>query len=119
MKKIFLLGSLMLFVFTNAISQNSLPPVYEITTDTLLNNILPDPYWQVLEDNSGKLSFEEVSKVPLTEKFHYSTGKKLLCDRSHRGYWFRYVLKNQMDHIAKICFVNGFNDFHEQSEYYC
>ena len=118
MKKVFFLLLLTLLSITKAIAQNNLPPVYEITTDTVLNNTLPDPYWQILEDNGDKLSFEEVSKSPLAEKFHYNTGKKLLSDRSNRGYWFRYVLKNQMAYVTKICFNNGLNDFNEQSEFY-
>ena len=118
MKKLFLLIPLLLFVFINTIGQNNLPAVYEITTDTTLHTTLPDRFWQMLEDKEGKLSFEEVSKSPIAEKFHYNAAISPQYDRSIHGYWFRYVLKNTMDHVAKICLGDNFNKRSDQSEFY-
>jgi signal transduction histidine kinase len=116
MKKIFFLSLLLVIVFANTNAQYNLPPVYNITTDTILRTALPEKYWQVLEDRKGKLGFEEVRKIPVTDKFHYNTEKNHQFDHSINGYWFRYVLKNAMDHDAKICF--GDSLAYDDSEFY-
>jgi signal transduction histidine kinase len=87
-----------------AIAQNNLPPVFEIRSDTALVDTLPNKYWQMLEDKNGSLAFEQVSKSSLTNKFHYDTSKKINYDVPF--YWFRFSLKNTMDHKIEI----GFND---------
>jgi signal transduction histidine kinase len=89
-----------------AIAQNNLPPAFEIKSDTALVDTLPNKYWQMLEDKDGKLSFEQVSKSSLASKFHYDTSKKINSDVPF--YWFRFSLKNTMDHEVKIGFYEFF-----------
>ncbi len=101
MKKLFLLSNL-LFVFINAFSQNNLPPVYEIKTDTVLEQDLDNSHWQMLEDKEGKWTKEEVSKQPLSDEFHDRRKKLNSGDTIVYTYWFRYRLRNTMDHTAKI-----------------
>lgn len=43
--KICLFNSLLIF-WSDEKGQNNLPPVYEITTDTILHYTLPNFYWQ-------------------------------------------------------------------------
>jgi hypothetical protein len=112
--------TLLLFIFVSVINtaQNNLPPVFEIKSDTGLINSLPDGFWQMLEDKEGKLSFAEVSKSPIVDKFHYNTAKDKELNLSISTYWFRYVLKNTMDHDAKICLGDSDIFQNEQSDFY-
>src|SRR5580765_5880712 len=116
MKKIFLVFFLFLLLSVKTFAQNNLPPGYEIKADTGLLNILPDSYWQMLENEDGQLSFEQVSKPPVANAFHYNTSKANQPDYVIHGYWFRYVLKNTMDHDAKISLKGMLYD--EQSDFY-
>lgn len=124
MKKILTLFYLLL-LFTKTIAQSNLPPAYEIKTDTILYNKLPNSYWQILEDKNGKFNFTEVSNPPVTNEFHYQTAEKIKFDYTIHGYWFRYVLKNTMDHDAKICLGDNlysltpfFSPQNEQSDFF-
>jgi len=94
-------------------AQNNLPPVYEITTDTALQVTIPDSYWQMLEDKGGRLSFEDVSRPPGVDQFHYYIKAENKLNPS-AIFWFRYVLKNVMNHDARICFPT----YGEQSDFY-
>jgi two-component system NtrC family sensor kinase len=112
MRKYFLL--FFAFSISTVFSQNNLPPVFEITTDTALIDTLPHAYWQILEDKDGKLSFEQVNKSPVADKFHYGTAKTNKLNFSVEVYWSRYLLKNVMDHDAKVCFPT----YGTQSDFY-
>src|SRR5664279_2588912 len=101
MKK-YLLNLFWLFLCTGTIAQNNFPAVYAIKTDTASYTPLPDSCWQILEDKDGHLGFDEVSHAPVAEQFHDYTAKSPKPDRSIHGYWFRYVLKNTMNQVAKI-----------------
>src|ERR1700751_4251323 len=110
MKKKFASSIALLFLFIKVTAQNNLPPVYAITNDTALYQVLPNEYWQMLEDKESKLSFEQVSKSTDENKFHYDNTKDSQFDYAIHAYWFRYVLKNMMNHTAKIYFgdLSGF-----------
>jgi hypothetical protein len=112
MKKLIPLKLLLLLLAFNVNAQSGMPPAYEIKTDTALSVILPDKYVQVLEDQGGKLTFDQVQQTQTEHEFHYTSVKKLEFLKHY--YWFRYTLKNVMSHDASICFpVNG-----DQSVYY-
>jgi two-component system, NtrC family, sensor kinase len=102
MKKFFAL--LLVIIPLISFAQNNLPPVFEIKTDTALHDTLPNSYWQMLEDKEGKLSFEQVSKSPIAEKFHYDTSTKITHEIS--AYWVRFILKNVTDHKINIGFYD-------------
>ena len=105
MKKIFFLVLLTLLSITKAITQNNLPPAYEIKTDTAVTVRLDDAYWQMLEDPEGKWTIDEVSRSPLSDKFHANTTKTngiFEVDYSINTFWLRYRLKNNMGHEARI-----------------
>jgi len=102
MKKIFALSLLWLLSFTKIIAQNNLLPVYEIKTDTGLYQILDSAHWQMLEDRTGELTLEDVSKVSLADKFHADNTRTNGIDYSINTFWFRYSLKNSMGHDVKI-----------------
>jgi signal transduction histidine kinase len=86
------------------IAQNNLPPVYEIKSDTALIDTLPNNYWQILKDTNGKLTFEQVSKSPVADKFHYDSPVGI----THyiTAYWSRFILKNVTDHKISIGFYD-------------
>ena len=72
----------------------------------------------MLEDKDGKLSFEQVSTPPINNSFHYYTSKTNKSDYSVHGYWFRYALKNTMDHDAKISLGDPPGGNSGQSDFY-
>src|SRR4051812_24144469 len=103
MKNIIFLFLLQLLSLTKSFAQNDLPPVYEITTDTANYYTIPQSNWQTLKDKEAKLNFKQVSTAPITTNFQYSKDNMLSWDKTIRSYWFRFVLKNAMNHTAKIC----------------
>src|SRR6266542_508261 len=112
--KLCLLTSFSIFSFS-ALAQNNLPPVYEILTDTGVYTNLPESYWQILEDKDGKLTFEQVSKFPVTEKF-YANSVINGIDYSIHTFWIRYRLKNIMNKEINIGFSNV--NSADQSDFY-
>ncbi len=105
MKKISFLVLLTILSISKTITQNNLPPVYEINTDTAVNLTLGDAYWQMLEDPEGKWTIDEVSRPPIADQFHANTTKTngiLEVDYSINTFWFRYRFKNNMKHEARI-----------------
>jgi two-component system NtrC family sensor kinase len=116
MKKFLLLFS-WLFVFAHVNAQNNLPPVYEITTDTAVTT-LPERYWQILEDKEGDLSFDQVSRSPISDHFHANTVNNQHFDHSIHSYWFRFILKNTTGQTAKICVDDTLNQIIEKSDFY-
>jgi two-component system NtrC family sensor kinase len=84
------------------IAQNNLPPAYEIKTDTTVNIMLDNVYWQILEDRGGELTINQVSLSPLAEKFHPNNTEKKGINHSIKAYWARYRFKNSMTHEARI-----------------
>ena len=113
MKKLFFIWLALWIFFSQTMAQANFPPIYEITTDTVLKNILPCAYWQLLEDKDRTLSFEKVSKFPVADKFHYDTEKKI--NFQIHTYWFRFTLKNTTNHQLKIGF---YDDFKAISDWY-
>ena len=113
MKKTILIWLSFLLSIAATIAQNNLPPVFEITTDTALFNPLPNEYWQMLEDKD-KLSLEDVTKLPIANRFHFDTTKDNKFNFSIHTYWFRYRLKNVMNRDAEI----GFGTNSEKSKFY-
>ena len=86
----------LLLLLLRTIAQNNLPP-YEIKTDTGSYQNFDRSHWQMLEDSSGKLTIEDVNKLPFANRFHiYDSAKGI--DFSIHTYWFRYILKNTMNH---------------------
>ncbi len=102
MKKILGLCIFFTFLFIKTIAQNNLPPVYEITTDTILSVKLDDSYWQMLEDPKGKRTIDEISRPPLADQFHTNTTKSKGLDYSVRTFWLRYRFINSMQHATRI-----------------
>jgi signal transduction histidine kinase len=98
------------------IAQNNLPPVspVEITSDTADSYLLPKAAVQVLEDTTGKLSIDEVSRSPYINRFHTNNVTKI--NFSAYAFWFRCRLKNMMKYDADITFATGaeFCDFYVQ-----
>jgi sensor histidine kinase YesM len=119
MKKRVVILIMQIFVCTVCVCQNSkidslkkilplpydstdLPPAYEITIDTSLTVTLNETYWQMLQDADAKLTISDVSGFPLASRFHLSSLGIKGYDNSISTYWFRYRLKNNLTHDAKI-----------------
>jgi signal transduction histidine kinase len=99
--KIFILTChLCILSVTIIIAQNPLPPSFAIATDKNDCFTLPKDSIQVLEDNTGKLSFEQVSTVPLISSFHINNEAKI--NPSAYAFWYRYRLMNTTNHNADI-----------------
>src|SRR5262249_12336644 len=91
-----------------AVAQNSMPPVYEIKTDTASVDI-PDSCWQMLGDANGDWTINQVTQSPLSEKFHRGSD---ISDSSIETYWVRFTVKNSMTHEARITMTrSGYSFF--------
>lgn len=111
-----LLFLLLLFSgFQKATAQNSLPPVYEIKTDTPYLQIVSMQYWQMLPDKEGKFKIDDVSKLPLADHFYFR-GQPTIADTVENVYWIRYQIKNTTDREVKISLnsLSEYDDFYLQ-----
>lgn len=74
----------------------SLPPAYEITSDTAAFVTLPTSVWQIMPDPGGNLVLTDVLQ---SDRFQQN-------DRSvnyqNHVYWLRYQLVNKMSHEIRI-----------------
>src|SRR5262245_32201743 len=78
--------------------QDSLPPVFEIKTDTVEYLRLNNSNWQVLADKTEKLTIDQVSSPPFANQFYHDTAPVKGVD----VYWFRYRVKNAMAKQVEI-----------------
>jgi len=90
------------FVQSVGFGQTLLPPVFEITSDTAYIQTINSSRYQMLEDKAGKWTINDVTTLPLSDNFYYRNEKSSTRDTLSNVYWFRYKLKNSMDHEAKI-----------------
>ena len=69
---------------------------------------VPFAYLELLEDKSGKMSFQEVSSGLYKEKFKSYTD----FDRNHNHtYWGRFAIHNQTNQFLEWKYYVGFNNF--------
>ena len=88
-------------------SQSTLPPVYEIKVDTPVKK-LPDAYWQMLTDTSGRLTINDIQTPQISARFHINNTQKTgigFLKLNH--YWQRLRLKNITGKNVKIIFLNN------------
>lgn len=98
--------SILLFCIVTCFSQTGLPPVYEINADTTVSKI-PDTFWQMLEDSSGKWNIDNVSTSPVSERFHVNnTGTTGIGYSNLKHYWLRLRIKNNTTKDTRIVFTN-------------
>jgi two-component system NtrC family sensor kinase len=102
MKKIYLLIIFFVVIANVSKAQDNQPPVYEITADTAVHQVIPDKYWQMLEDPSGTLTIGQVSSAQYSSKFHYNTTRTKGINYDIDTYWLRYRLKNTLNHPVKV-----------------
>ncbi|MEJ7821295.1 MAG: ATP-binding protein [Chitinophagaceae bacterium] len=97
---------LLLFIFFNAsvFAQQSLLPVYEIKIDTPAK--LPDTHWLMLEDTSGKFTFDQIRNETFNSIFHKNTAKKDLGYAPLHTYWQKIVLKNSTGKSLELITYN-------------
>ncbi len=107
-----LLVVICLFVVAAAFGQQSSLPPFEIGSDTALSVDLPGKFWQRLEDRSGTLTYSAVQQLAQNQKFHFAKSPGL--DFSIKTYWYRYAIKNVMDHAVTI----GLPSNSEESTFY-
>ena len=112
-KRLFLLSFILIFA-VKTIAQVNLPDVFEIKTDTTFFQYLSGSQWQILEDKEGRWTIEQVSKSPLSDKFHKRDTVIQGIDTVVKTYWFRFRLKNVMNMPAKI----SLDAYFERDDYY-
>lgn len=100
MTRFFRLLLLLLTVYCTAVAQQPAPSVYAIKSDSLPYTRLLHPYWQWLEDGSGKQNLEQVRQLP----FHTAIKDSLQLhdDNRKKIYWVRYLLHNTLARSVKI-----------------
>jgi two-component system, NtrC family, sensor kinase len=108
MKTLSLLMFTCLLFCSSPFAQTLLPPLYEIKTDTIQEQILDSIYWQKLEDKAGKWIIDDVRKEPLSGKFHIQK----VDTAGIRTHWQRYRIKNVMQVNTKI-FLTSSADFYD------
>jgi len=103
MKQTGLLFIAFLFLCSRLPAQQTLPPAFELKTDTAAYQLVPPTFYQVLEDKADKWVIREVMRSPLSEKFH-AIGEKIagLDTNSIHTYWYRFRIKNGMQQPANI-----------------
>jgi signal transduction histidine kinase len=106
MKKILVVLALQLVLLFGADGKDELPPVFEITTDTIWNGVLPHNYWQMLADSGGHLSLNEI-----TNSDRFQDPQRINIDRRVAAWWFRFTVKNAMNKIVQF----GFYDLSAES----
>lgn len=116
-----ILVSALLLVFLPRIqvcAQSPLPPAFDLVSDTTLRLEIDTAHRQILEDKEGKWTFDEVNKLPLIERFRYSSILQPINDSAFAAYWFRYRIKNQTGKQSQIAFsaFNETSDFYIQSQ---
>jgi len=95
------------------LGQTVLPPVFEIKSDTALGEKIDTVYCRMLGDKEGKWTIQNVTTMPLSDKFHYLK-ESASIDTIANVYWFRYRLKNTMSREARISLnaSTKFDDFY-------
>ena len=110
--KKYLLVVFFLFFVAAAFGQQTLAPPFEVRSDTALSVDLPGKYWQRLEDRTGTLTYPAIQLPAERQKFHFAKSPDL--DLSVKTYWYRYAIKNAMDHTVTI----GLPSNSEESTFY-
>jgi two-component system, NtrC family, sensor kinase len=104
--KIAILSTLLL-ITTGLIAQTEQLPVYLIKTDTAVKNI-PNDYWQLLDDSTGKLGINDVIKPPVSNEFRTVTpDRKGFGYSGVKNYWQRVSLKNETGRDQKLIFQSS------------
>ncbi len=103
-----------LLLLTTVTAQSGFPPIYNIQTDTAFSVTLPDTYWQEFEDKDGKLTIGQIMQSSISQRFNFDTLAIKKLSSSGGAFWFRYTLKNVMNHETKVWFPS----FGEQSDFY-
>ncbi|HNP22497.1 MAG TPA: histidine kinase [Panacibacter sp.] len=101
MRKLLIILLLQSLLLSQAAAQSRFPQPFEINTDTLLIDTLPNASWQVLEDKDGGLNVAQILNAPYNNLFHDDPGE---INFHIPVYWFRFALKNTTGHELKIGF---------------
>lgn len=99
MKKVYLLAALLFIAATSVLAQSTLPPAIEIKADTAGYFSIPKAHWQILPDATGKLSLPAVQASAFESP---GTTKYRIANHDINVYWFRYSLKNLVDHSVQV-----------------
>ncbi|MEP7374769.1 MAG: ATP-binding protein [Chitinophagaceae bacterium] len=94
-----------LFFFIGAFSQATLPPAYQIKSDTILEQRIGPAFLQVLEDKSGKWTIGEILDSQLSNQFHDL--KQKAADSIVTTHWVRFKLSNVMASDARMSLTTG------------
>ncbi len=100
----------------STLSQATLPDTFQVKTDTVEWQEIAGPYLQVLADTSDRWSINDVAGIPLTGQFQKSVLPAHNPLALANTYWFRYVLKNNMQRDARISLnsMSDYDDFYVQ-----
>ena len=102
MKKLTLIWTLTCILYQQVYTQDHHLPFYEITTDTILNDVVEHPFWQILKDPKGKWTINDVTTPPVIHYFQTDSNDRKSINYSINTVWFRYRIKNVMKKAAKI-----------------
>ena len=106
MKKFFFSLYFLMLLFNETTAQSSLPPAFELKSDTGVYVTIDDGYWQMLEDQKGEWTVEQVKQPPISDDFHAIDSKVNGVDYRTHFYWFRYRLKNTSNKTVEVVLLN-------------
>ena len=110
MKKIKLFLFFSLTIIFHASGQTTLPPTYQIVSDTATKMIvLPDSNWQMMADPLGNLTLQDVLQ---SSEFRDTSHQP---DHRFKTYWLRYRIANRM---AKDVQITSWFDDIPYSDFY-
>ena len=89
-----------LLVSLNAISQNNMPPVFELRDTSV--TIIKEEYWEMSENKNGHTLFPAITR---STDFHPSTLKENgMGYNGVKDYWVRWRMKNLTGQPQELIF---------------
>jgi hypothetical protein len=85
-------------------------------SDTARTCLVPDSNVQILEDPSGRLGIQDVTKPSYARKLRHNFSRDAGVDYRIHTFWLRYELSNGVDNEAGIYLTNS-NDA-DRSDFY-
>ncbi|WP_345267342.1 sensor histidine kinase [Nibrella viscosa] len=91
-------------------AQPGWPPAFVITSDTVAYYRLDSTYFQILPDKTAQLTIEQVTSPAYAQTFQFSQRGDGTFG-TVETYWYRFRLKNGLDHDVTLYFGNQLDYF--------
>ncbi len=106
MKKLLIAFLLFIYILPEALSQSSMPPAFEINSDSSTSVALTENYWQVMEDRQSNWSIERLNYPDGDNNFQTDYSGMNGIDYSVHTFWIRFSLKNKLNRSLSVALPN-------------